>query len=253
MRKHDGSDNAEICDGIDNDGDGKVDNLDRAGDGICDCLRIATLGKKGVHSSNVFADWVDGKSDHPVLSLGTDDSAAEITAAILAPLEVIVLQNLEGFNEFTPAELKAIGDWVNDGGGLMTLTGYSGGGAFVRVNSILAAANIAYSGSTFNGPANDFWHATHPTANLISAIGFKGGYTVDDLDSMGVNVAEEGGNVVAVAKEVGNGKVFAWGDEWITFNSEWANSGFQVEQFWINLIHWLTPQNACEIDVVVVD
>ena len=42
----DGSD--EVCDGVDNDGDGIVDNRDSERDGVCDCLAIANLGSQYV-------------------------------------------------------------------------------------------------------------------------------------------------------------------------------------------------------------
>jgi hypothetical protein len=34
---------AEVCDGLDNDGDGIVDDVDAPQDGVCDCLNLATI------------------------------------------------------------------------------------------------------------------------------------------------------------------------------------------------------------------
>ena len=43
----DGGARAEVCDGVDNDGDGIIDNVDKEKDGVCDCLNIATIGAIG--------------------------------------------------------------------------------------------------------------------------------------------------------------------------------------------------------------
>ena len=65
--------------------------------------------------------------------------------------------------------------------------------------------------------------------------------------------------VVGVAKQVGNGHVFAWSDEWVTYTSQWgaanthgpdcaghtAGEVYDVPQFWYNAIHWLLPDASC--------
>ena len=53
----------------------------------------------------------------------------------------------------------------------------------------------------------------------------------DDSDRLALTVAE-----------VSAGRVAVWGDEWITYDSEWADVAHQqVELFWINLLKWLSP------------
>jgi len=85
-----------------------------------------------------------------------------------------------------------------------------------------------------------------------------------------------GGNM-AVAKEYKNkGRIFVFGDEWVTFSNEWAQTGtpnrsqmdqynpcwvpasgtamgffhsvqtlYQTKQFWFNAINWVAPPNSC--------
>jgi hypothetical protein len=70
---------------------------------------------------------------------------------------------------------------------------------------------------------------------------------------------------VGVAKQVGNGRVFAWGDEWVTYTSQWGltpdpqyddavkyaqcvgytpHTSYTVPQFWYNVFRWVA-QTSC--------
>ena len=94
-----------------------------------------------------------------------------------------------------------------------------------------------------------------------------------------VIATQDGGNLAttenaAVGMEVGEGKVFAWADEWLIFNRQWrdgdetpggedteynecydpekeqyknAENYFQIPQFWYNVIKWVAPPNDCFI------
>ena len=250
----DGGLSAEVCNGIDDDGNGFVDDIDVGGDGICDCLLIATIGIAGTWGEGeVFADWVMGKSDNGTTHLTPAGQDPELTVALLAPYHVIVVQDASVLDAFSQAEIDAVNGWVNAGGGLMTLIGYGDATERVNVNSLLAPMGLSYGDAQILGgsptvPVDDTW-ATHPIAEEVTSIGMDNGYPVVDSGG-GLVIAEEQGQVIGVAKAVGLGKVFVWGDEWITYNSEWVDPRYQVERFWLNSINWLTPQEQCEIDVI---
>ena len=75
----------------------------------------------------------------------------------------------------------------------------------------------------------------------------------------------KGGGNVGVAKVVGSGRIFAWGDEWVTYTSQWgltptqwdnattypqcvgrtAESIYSVPQFWNNAFKWVAPAATC--------
>jgi hypothetical protein len=77
--------------------------------------------------------------------------------------------------------------------------------------------------------------------------------------------AKSGANV-GVAKLVGNGRVLAWADEWVTYTSQWGltpdpkyddpvvyaqcvghtpRTSYVVPQFWNNVFKWSVPGAAC--------
>lgn len=240
----------EVCDGKDTNGDGIIDNVDKDGDGICDCLLLATLGAPGEWGDgDVFDDWLDSRSDNGAAHLGDQ----EITSELLAGFQVVVIQDLRG-RTYSDAEVEALNAWIAGGGGLMTLIGYGDSSERTNVNALLEPTGLSYGSQGIlakNGdvtrPVNTWFE--HATSNGVMSIGVDNGYPVLGA---GTVVAEEDGHVVARALTVEDGRVFVWGDEWITYNSEWegeAAENYQVERFWLNVIKWLTPANTCQVPI----
>ena len=242
-------DSSEVCDGIDNDNDGIIDNVDKNGDGVCDCLLIATLGVKGTSGKgDVFAAWLTARSD-----VGATDLADQtLTPELLDKYEVIVAQDVHKNHAYSDSEVSALSDWVNKGGGFMTLIGYSDAGEAHNVNKLLAPFGMSYTdqqilqkqGST-TIPIT-MW-TPHPIDLGVTQVGVDNGYPVQ---GMGTTIATGGGFDVAKVQEVGKGHVFLWGDEWITYNSEWNDHpDYQVQLLWLNAIKWLTVAGQCQVTI----
>ena len=57
-------------------------------------------------------------------------------------------------------------------------------------------------------------------------------------------------NRYLAASEYQRGRVYVWGDEWITYDSEWsAHTDYQVERFWLNSLKWLTAVGRCQVEL----
>lgn len=241
---------AEVCDGIDNDNDGVIDNVDVGGDGVCDCLRIATLGAPGVWGAgDVFAQWLNSRSNNGAVALKDQ----VLTKDLLDKYQVIVAEDLSTINRsYSPEEVAALEAWVKAGNGFMTLIGYADPNERTNVNTLLAPFGMNYGamqilakvgGNTI--PVTN-WVA-HPVTNGVSQIGVDNGYPVE---GMGQTLATEQGYNVLKAQEVGNGHVLVWGDEWLTYDSEWTqHPEYQLELFWLNAIKWLTPAKDCQVSI----
>lgn len=240
----------EVCDGTDTNEDGVIDNLDRDGDGVCDCLRLATLGAPGEWGEgDVFEEWLESRSDNGATHLGDQ----EITVELLQGFQVVVAQDLRG-RTYTQAEVDALNTWIEGGGGLMTLIGYGDSSERTNINQLLEPTGLSYGeqGILSGGGGTTYpvttWHE-HPTTDGVTAIGTDNGYPVL---GEGTVIAEEAGHVVAQAVVRADGRVFVWGDEWITYNSEWSGDNadlYQVELFWLNVVKWLTPANECQVPI----
>lgn len=250
----------EVCDGVDNDGNGIVDDVDEGGDGVCDCLTIGTLGQIGPWSNggNVFETWLNARSP-----LGATDLGDQVlTAEVLAPFQVIVVLHVDttsvsnddrtaaAHHEFSADEATAFGAWVEAGGGVMTTIGYTGDEAaeVANVNRLLNTLGMGYSATNLDltGFIDD-WDADHPVTMGVSNIFTDNG--VEPAGTAGIVVAHnaEGMPALEVA-ETGSGRVVVWGDEWITYDSEWEDvEEQQVELFWINILKWLSPPMTCQV------
>lgn len=253
---------SEACDGLDNDGDGTIDNVDVGGDGVCDCLRIATLGFPGQWGQgDVFTDWLHGKSLQGVEAL----EGAELTAERLASYQVIIVQDVregspgqagkgQGIGRaYSAAEVEALHQWVRGGGGLATLTGYADSSEITNVNALLApfgvsygAGSILFGGGGATAPVTHW--ATHPLTDGVTRVGADNGYPVLGAGTVIAYEPNPGSSDVARAVEEELGHVYVWGDEWVTYNSEWTgHPDYQVSRFWLNALKWLTRSDRCQV------
>jgi uncharacterized membrane protein len=255
-----GNGTPEVCDGVDNDGNGIVDDVDVGNDGVCDCLQIATLGTIGPWSSggNVFATWLNARSPTGAVALGDQ----ELTDAVLAPFQVIVSLHVgtmaingnsrmvPAHHAFSDAEAAAFKAWVEKGGGAMSTIGYYSDEAqeVVNVNKLLAAVGLGYSTTKLGLDGFVTNWMPHPVTMGVSRINVQNG--VEPAD-MGTTLATGQNNALALkVSEVGQGKVVVWGDEWITYDSEWQDvTNQQVELFWVNILKWLSPAKVCQVPI----
>jgi len=244
-----------LCDGIDDDGNGVIDDVDVGGDGICDCLSVATLGQPGgAGNGSVFSAWLSMRSTNGA----TDLADAVLTDELLAPFQVLIIQNVSGYDAYAPSEVETLQRWVEAGGGVMTLIGYAGADEANNVNGLLAPYGLSYG--TVDVMKATFDLATlasqtapvvewpgHPLSMGVTAVGMDNGKPV--LGNAAI-VATGEGHTLAMVTEAGAGKVFLWGDEWITFDSEWVGRPeFQIELFWVNILGYLTPAEECQVAV----
>lgn len=225
----------EICDDLDNDCNGLVDDVDVGGDGIYDCLAIALIGLPGTHPTSNFEAWLSSNGA-TVTRLQTTGTAS-ISASTLAPYDVVIVDRL--IRNYQPAEAAVVEAWVAAGGGLMAMSGYTGGAADLdRPNSLLVDVGVEYLPGLLNGPVTTF--VPHAITSSITSVTFNGGFRVGTT-AAAVNaqfIASLASGPVGVVDERGFGRVFLWGDEWIEFNSVWQGNP-DVPLLWANILGWL--------------
>ena len=251
----------EVCDGIDNDGNGIADDVDAGGDGVCDCLNIATLGQIGPWSDggNVFESWLNARS--PLGATALNDEV--LTPELIAPFNVVVVLHVDtnsisngdrvaaAHHAFSDAETAPFGAWVQGGGGVVTTIGYTSDEAaeFVNVNRLLAAVGMGYSATNLDLTGHVQEWDEHPITLGVTNI-----FTDNGVEPAGTGVTvargQADGQPALQVTETGSGRVVVWGDEWITYDSEWADvEEQQVELLWLNILKWLSPPLTCQVPI----
>ena len=235
------SDEEMVCDDIDDDCNGIVDDVDVGGDGICDCLSIALVGTPGSLAASEFEQWL---TDRGTTSVRIDPPMVDAT--VLGAYDVVILDQLT--RTYNAAEAAAFDAWVTAGGGLMAMTGHTANPVSAQQwpNSILGPMGLEYQGALLSGPVTDF--LPHPTTAGLTSVTFLGGFAVvETIPGASDVVAQLPGPVaVAQAQERGAGKLFVWGDEWIEYDSEWATLP-EITQMWTNIFAWLAPADICAV------
>lgn len=243
------SDDETVCDGLDDDCNGWVDDVDVGGDGICDCLRIGVMGTPGVNPSANFQAWLEERGTTVTRFHNID--APTLTTEDLKPYDVVIVDRL--IRLYTSDEAKILKDWLSNRGGVMFMTGYTATEpSWARPNSLLEPMGLKYKGGPIvSGPITDF--VSHPITKGLTSVTFLGGWAVlqtsTDPSAKNTEVAylPGKGGAAGTVQERGNGRLFAWGDEWIEFDSEWTKIP-EIEQFWVNILAWLGPQDSCQLN-----
>lgn len=213
----------------------------------CSQLNIGILGNPGSNASSDFQAWLAARGTTVQRILTTPD--VSLTADTLRPFDVVVLDLLP--REYTADEAAAFGAWLSAGGGVASMSGYHDDTSQDwRANSLLSQLGVAYSGDRIWGPVTQF--AVHPITAGLTSVTFTGGYPVADLGGAGVRtplafIPSNGSPVtVAYAVQMGAGKAFVWGDEWIEFDSEWSSLP-QIPALWLQVFTWIAPANRCTL------
>jgi hypothetical protein len=263
-------------------------------DCTCPTLTVAVIGQPGKWGANpagdsdtAFQEWLNSSSAGTAKA-DVYPTKPTLTAEFLAKYNVIILaalaqdSNTGPFWSFQGSEVAAFQDWIESkGGGVIALTGYSGDGAEINpANQLLGFSGVTYNNVGVFAPCSDWricncaesntlsaWVKTDPVilnlSNSITAIGFQNGRSINapnDAHVAATVPGNDGPANVLVGKIAGTGRILAYGDEWITYTSQWTGEGvdaancttgyypqdaYQTAQFWFNMIKWVQPRATC--------
>jgi hypothetical protein len=207
---------------------------------------VAILGEPGSNPAANFAAWISARG--PVVkrySPGTE--LAALTASELSGYEVAFLDWLAPGTTLgiTPQELQS---WVEGGGRLIALSGYGDYPEALQVqNQMLLPLDLGFvTTEILWGPVTQF--ASHPITTELTSISFIGGREVTHAaaDTVVMTLGDPA-KPVGIAAVRGSGKVFAFGDEWVTYDSEWSAIP-EIQQLWVNVFQWL---GDCELVPII--
>ena len=237
------SDAELVCDGVDDDCNGIVDDVDLGGDGFCDCYSIGIVGTAGANPASDFDAWLNATGTG-VTRFGTDPGHV-LTAEEIAPFDILILDRLT--HVYTDAEAAVLRAFVEQGHGLITMAGYDNSATDrAQQNSLVRAVGVQLVEPIYLDPTEEWLE--HPISDGTSDVQFRGGWPLEALpgETLGQTVlrSQDDSAILGVAKEAGSGRAFIYGDEWISFDSEWRTIP-GVTVLWQNAIRWVGPTTAC--------
>jgi hypothetical protein len=266
--------------------------------GKCTCFNIASIGHPGctgceaaTGGGDTTTSFVDYLNVHSSANVDLYSTKPTINAAFLAHYDVIILQGLfdscgtvgqVGGNNFWTLgsdEIAALKTWVQNGGGLITLTGFLADSTEVNpMNAILNAVTsneLSYgtadicnqTGVYCQGESTSLggW-AQNEIGMGVNTVGCFHGRPVNVMGSSAVvddHDVDFPSDVAAAHVQVGAGHVVVYEDEWITYTSQWpggtggpscekgcnadAEPGavYQVPELWQNMINYAASATMC--------
>jgi len=216
------------------------------GPDACAQLEIGILGNPGAYASSDFEQWLVTSSAVVQRIQTTPDEP--VTAETLQPFDVVVIDWLT--RDYSASEAAAFAAWVAGGGGVASMSGWDNVITDDwHANSLLAPLEVAYSGPLISGPVTDL--ADHPITAGLASVVFEGGYAVSDLGGDAsartpiASLKTNGGDVnVGYAIQMGTGRAFVWGDEWIEFPSK---GSMFPPQLWVQVFAWISRAKRCPL------
>jgi hypothetical protein len=271
------------------------------------CSAVATMGISYIGHMNfsgstvtetgteLFDAWLNLRAA-PCATPNIDITTTTITDALLAPYKLILVLDLfhtpadrnayiasqtggpSAPNYFTTgtqrtlqaSEATAIKNWVNNGGGLGVIMGFSNRAAESNNDNLfLRQFGVTYSSLTNNTApggvyimgSRDIDSGLSHTAPIASVInngvdkvklvngtairGWNGSAEVNlpaNSPTFATYAAEDGW-VVGIAFKTSSGRVVMWGDEWVTYNMVYGSTSWKAAKLWTNIFDWLSQ--AC--------
>lgn len=271
---------------------GRIVGCDGGDACMCPPFKLALIGKPGKWGANPNGDpdtalqeWLNSSSAGTAQA-DNFPNRPTLTPAFLASYSVIILASLAEDSStgpwwtFSADEVAAFRAWVENGGGVITLTGYAGDpGEVAPLNQLIGFSGITYSQDAVWGTCADIqtcncthsntlseWNRTDPVvANLstgVTFVGYQNGRPIIAPSDAHVAATVGGTSNALVGKLVGKGRILAFGDEWVTYTSQWTGIGnpsatdpscsgylpedrYQMAQFWYNMVRWSQPAADC--------
>jgi hypothetical protein len=205
--------------------------------------RIVFVGSEGSYGEDALLAFL---ASYPA-SVARDLNTGPVTAASFAAYDIVILDQLT--RTFDPTEAAALATWVQEGGSVMSLSGFANGDlSWQQPNTLLAGLPFQYDGTLYNdgpcpGDVTDF--APHPLTIGLANVPFCGGYGVPFGGSCAgptQSIADIDGDSVAAACDEGIGRVYIWGDDWVEYPETW-DAGLDTQQFWQDAIDWLAHRD----------
>jgi hypothetical protein len=267
--------------------------------------------------TGAFTEWMNGNSGGSAVVTNVSEKPL-LNAEYLAQFDILVLANINGWTFSEEEKQAVNDWVTVTGGGIISLTGFkSDAQEVIDTSQLISFSGLTYAGSgqadwtanngqnssvTYQDGTEDLKNCLPSDPNggavittaipitpqtgeletLSASLDYVGafiGWGVSAPDDATILATDPMSNkTIAAVKQVGAGKVFVFGDEWVIFRNQWEGTStngdpkcsvdgmggdekhgvdtlYQTKQFWYNAISWVAPPNECfqitDTDVVI--
>ncbi len=257
--------------------------------------------------TGAFTEWMNGNSGGSAVVTNVSVKPV-LTTEYLAQFDILVLANINGWTFDEAEKQAVNDWVTLTGGGIISLTGFnSDAQEVVDTSQLISFAGFSYAGTgaadfTANNGQNTSVYYQEGSDDLKACLPSdpNGGAVITtavpitpqtgELEALSANLDYVGAYIgwsvtapadatvlatdpvsnktIAAVKQVGLGKVFVFGDEWVIFRNQWEGKStngdpkcsvdgvggeelhgvdtlYQTKQFWYNAISWVAPPNEC--------
>ena len=115
---------------------------------------------------------------------------------------------------------------------------------------------LPYDGNNWDADGVHYFTPTATAHPITQNVDLLAGQGAAEVSGPGTNLIVSGGYNLGRVTSHGDGNIFVFGDEWITYDALWtgaAHEDLDIVQFLSNLFIWLSPANECKIPSVVIE
>ncbi|MCB9797143.1 MAG: putative metal-binding motif-containing protein [Alphaproteobacteria bacterium] len=239
----------ELLDGLDNDCDGQLSDLEQDPDGDGLAAHQEILWYLDYSSSLLQPDdtSVNGASTvaGQMADLGLTWTTAlrgdtDLSEDTLAEYGTVLFLMFGGQGALTQDETDALEAWIDGGGAIIVVGGSASSLACDAFNSLPALWGFSCTQTGYWSGTGDTYVA-HPLTDGVSTIGVAGANYWEAVASPAEDLVMYGSYPIVSAAEVGDGRVVVITDEWLFYNPERGGTSLGYgdhEQFLQNVWTW---------------
>ena len=224
------------------------------------CAKIGFIGDDQSTATGAAPDQLIEWLESLGATVTRIDANDPLSDELLAPLHLAIVGNMsarsDASNDYSADDIDVMTAWVEEGGGLLTLAGYTGDELAVKpASDLLSALQLGYdyagrgAGVLGDGDPPMVIEVSQPSSHPVTlGVANVGVYYVYPTTGSGTALFARDEFTLAMAQEHVGGRAIAFSDDYISLVSDWPNhADLDQETLMRNMLDWLLESSGCTL------